>query len=182
MPEEAKTWRQKYGPWIAWLVGCIVSATVGAFTGVQIAPPPPPRIVEVPVDKLVIADGIEWSPTFGWVEMPDVIKTNLDEEKTLHFHNTPAGKAVMGDEDVFLWSAVRKVNNRAAPWYPNVRRIAGNRPIPGLYATGNCTASVMGRTYPGAGASIGASFVFAYIGAKHAAETARGTTPPASAR
>ncbi len=44
-----------------------------------------------------------------------------------------------------------------------------HQPIPGLYATGNCTASVMGRTYPGAGASIGASFVFAYIAMKHAA-------------
>jgi 3-oxosteroid 1-dehydrogenase len=44
-----------------------------------------------------------------------------------------------------------------------------HRPIPGLYATGNCSASVMGRTYPGAGASIGASFVFAYIAMKHAA-------------
>jgi 3-oxosteroid 1-dehydrogenase len=41
------------------------------------------------------------------------------------------------------------------------------QPIPGLYATGNCTASVMGRTYPGAGASIGASFVFGWIAAKH---------------
>jgi 3-oxosteroid 1-dehydrogenase len=45
-------------------------------------------------------------------------------------------------------------------------------PIPGLYATGNCTASVMGRTYPGAGASIGASFVFAYIAMKHVAQRA----------
>lgn len=35
----------------------------------------------------------------------------------------------------------------------------------GLYATGNCTASVMGRTYPGAGASIGASFAFGWIAA-----------------
>jgi 3-oxosteroid 1-dehydrogenase len=42
-------------------------------------------------------------------------------------------------------------------------------PMPGLYATGNCTASVMGRAYLGAGASIGASFVFAYVAAKHAA-------------
>lgn len=41
--------------------------------------------------------------------------------------------------------------------------------IAGLYATGNSTASVMGRTYPGAGASIGASFVFGYIAARHAA-------------
>ena len=46
-------------------------------------------------------------------------------------------------------------------------------PIPGLYAAGNCTASVMGRHYLGAGSSIGASFVFAYVAAKHAAEAAR---------
>jgi len=40
--------------------------------------------------------------------------------------------------------------------------------IGGLYATGNCTASVMGRVYPGAGASIAASFVFGFIAANHA--------------
>ena len=41
--------------------------------------------------------------------------------------------------------------------------------IDGLYATGNSTASVMGRSYPGAGASIGASFVFGYRAALHSA-------------
>ena len=41
--------------------------------------------------------------------------------------------------------------------------------IPGLYATGNSTASVMGRCYPAAGASIGATFVFGYLAALHAA-------------
>ena len=40
--------------------------------------------------------------------------------------------------------------------------------IPGLYATGNSTSSVVGRCYPGAGASIGASFTFGYIAATHA--------------
>jgi 3-oxosteroid 1-dehydrogenase len=40
--------------------------------------------------------------------------------------------------------------------------------IPGLYATGTSTASVMGRSYPGAGASVGPSFVWGYVAAKHA--------------
>ncbi|MBB4615041.1 FAD-binding protein [Novosphingobium taihuense] len=40
--------------------------------------------------------------------------------------------------------------------------------IPGLYATGNSTASVFGRCYPAAGASIGASFTFGYLAAHHA--------------
>ena len=44
--------------------------------------------------------------------------------------------------------------------------------IEGLYATGNCTASVMGRCYPGAGASIGAAFTFGYVAAHHAAGAA----------
>ena len=41
--------------------------------------------------------------------------------------------------------------------------------IDGLYATGNTTASVMGRTYPGAGCSIGPSFTWGFVAAKHAA-------------
>jgi 3-oxosteroid 1-dehydrogenase len=40
--------------------------------------------------------------------------------------------------------------------------------IPGLYATGVSTASVMGRAYPGAGSSIGPSFTWGYVAAKHA--------------
>lgn len=40
--------------------------------------------------------------------------------------------------------------------------------IPGLYATGTTTASVMGRAYPGAGSSIGPSFTWGYVAAKHA--------------
>ena len=41
--------------------------------------------------------------------------------------------------------------------------------IPGLYATGTTTASVMGRSYPGAGSSIGPSFTWGFVAAKHAA-------------
>jgi len=38
-----------------------------------------------------------------------------------------------------------------------------------LYAVGNSTASVFGRCYPAAGASISASFTFGYIAALHSA-------------
>lgn len=50
--------------------------------------------------------------------------------------------------------------------------------IPGLYATGNSTSSVCGPSYPGAGASIGASLTFGFIAANHAARsnTAFGAT------
>jgi 3-oxosteroid 1-dehydrogenase len=41
--------------------------------------------------------------------------------------------------------------------------------IPGLYATGVSTASVMGRSYAGAGSSVGPSFTWGFVAAKHAA-------------
>lgn len=44
-----------------------------------------------------------------------------------------------------------------------------DQPIPGLYATGNSTATVMGRKYLGPGASIANTMVFGYVAARHAA-------------
>jgi 3-oxosteroid 1-dehydrogenase len=43
-----------------------------------------------------------------------------------------------------------------------------DQPIAGLYAAGNCTATVMGRHYLGPGASIANSMVFGYVAARHA--------------
>ena len=45
-----------------------------------------------------------------------------------------------------------------------------DQPIPGLYTTGNMAATVMGRNYLGAGASIANTMVFGYIAARHVAE------------
>jgi 3-oxosteroid 1-dehydrogenase len=44
--------------------------------------------------------------------------------------------------------------------------------IAGLYATGVSTASVMGRAYPGPGSSVGPSFLWGYVAAKHAISSA----------
>ncbi|MDQ0154660.1 succinate dehydrogenase/fumarate reductase flavoprotein subunit [Robertmurraya andreesenii] len=37
--------------------------------------------------------------------------------------------------------------------------------VKGLYASGNCTASVMGETYPGPGATLGPGMTFGYLAA-----------------
>lgn len=42
-------------------------------------------------------------------------------------------------------------------------------PIEGLYAIGNAAANAFGKTYPGAGATIGQGFVFGMLAAEHAA-------------
>jgi 3-oxosteroid 1-dehydrogenase len=57
-------------------------------------------------------------------------------------------------------------------------RVLGPRdePIPGLYAAGNITATVMGRHYLGPGASIANGMVFGYLAAQDATRSHRGDT------
>lgn len=44
--------------------------------------------------------------------------------------------------------------------------------IPGLYAIGNCSSAVMGRSYPGAGSTLGPAMVYGFLAAQDIAEQA----------
>lgn len=87
-----------------------------------------PRTVTVieTIDRVVVVEKLippeDFTPTMGWVRDESVIEKNLDDTQTLHFGQTPAGKVVQGDEDVFLWRAVRKVAHLDDSHYPNVNQ------------------------------------------------------------
>ena len=57
---------------------------------------------------------------------------------------------------------------------------AAGDPITGVVRPGNTTASVMGRTYPGPGATIAPAVVFGYRAGRHAAARAVAVAEPQS--
>ncbi|NNE20519.1 MAG: FAD-dependent oxidoreductase [Myxococcales bacterium] len=54
---------------------------------------------------------------------------------------------------------------------------ADGRVIAGLYAAGNSSSSVMGRSYPGAGGTIGPALTFGFLAAEDAARRGHSPTP-----
>lgn len=55
---------------------------------------------------------------------------------------------------------------------------ADGQAIPGLYAIGNSAASMMGRTYPGAGSTIGPAMTFGYLAANHIHQQSQAAAKP----
>jgi hypothetical protein len=123
MADEEKTWWQTYRPLIWWAAATLVMTLAGGIGGWSFKPAPPPLFVPVPIPTPGINNNLnEFAQTFGWHKDDDAIGVNLDPSKTLHFENTPAGRAVQGDEDVFLWRAVRKAAKLPDTQYPNVNQ------------------------------------------------------------
>lgn len=52
------------------------------------------------------------------------------------------------------------------------------QPIPGLYASGNCSSAFTATSYPGAGATLGGAMTFSFLAANHLAAARAGTSAP----
>lgn len=103
----------------------VLPLLLGTAAGTQVVPEKVKTIeVEKRIEKQVPRlDEFEgYIPTTGWVRDDAAIEANTDPAKTLQFGDTPAGKASLGDDDVYLWRAVRKVAKLPDTQYPNVNQ------------------------------------------------------------
>ncbi len=116
--QPAPKWWAPYRPWVIKIAIAVVAALATHY-GLPPAAVEVAREVPVPVAQAP-AEPAEYSPTQGWHRDEATIAANLDPLTTPQFDVTPAGRVALGDDDVFLWQAVRKVNNRGPPWYPNI--------------------------------------------------------------
>jgi 3-oxosteroid 1-dehydrogenase len=59
------------------------------------------------------------------------------------------------------------LGSKGGPKTDDFARVLGTngKPIPGLYAVGNCAAPVMGDAYPGAGVTLGTTMTFGFLAA-----------------
>lgn len=115
-------WWAPYLPLAVRLGVMLLAAAVGAV-GHWIGADPKTieKTIEV-IKEVPVVQQAEYAPVNGWFRDEAAIAANLDPDKTPQFDATPAGRAALGDDDVFLWQSVRKVNNKGPPWYPNVNQ------------------------------------------------------------
>lgn len=115
-------WRDAIQGVLLWLLVFVLLSLVVVFAanGFRPVPPAPAPAAPAPLPEPVVvgADGV--GRFGGWVRDEAAIAANLDPAVTLHFERTPAGQVVRGDEDQFLWRAVRQAAGKAEPWYPNI--------------------------------------------------------------
>jgi len=63
------------------------------------------------------------------------------------------------------------LGSKGGPKTDEYARVLGvdGRPVAGLYAVGNCAATVMGDAYPGAGVTLGTTMTFGFLASSHIA-------------
>jgi hypothetical protein len=117
-----KDWLSRNWPWLLTTgLGWVVAAILAVSRGEPIPAPPVIPQQPQPAEAAPVGDVPAGLGT-GWQFDAETVAANLDPEQTQQFRDTPAGKSALGDEDVFLWQAVRRVNNRGPPWYPNINQ------------------------------------------------------------
>lgn len=121
-PPAPRDWRRALAPYLPWLTRLLIVVATALATRYGVPPAVIEVVKELPVPVLAPAEPGEYAPTQGWFRDDAQIAANLDPAATPQFDATPAGRAALGDEDVFLWQSVRKVNARGPPWYPNVNQ------------------------------------------------------------
>lgn len=129
----------KYGPWMLSVFLSIALSVVSLFAyffqGGPVPQPPGPlppfpqavAPADIPAGGFAVVADVppeETYKAFGFVADLEAEQAARIAGGIPNFADTPAGKAVAGDGDVFLWQAVRKANPARGPpsWYPNINQ------------------------------------------------------------
>lgn len=91
---------------------------------------------------------------------PTLANPNLDELGKAPYYAVPVQPGDIGTKGGLLTDASARVLRE------------DGAPVPGLYASGNVSAAVMGETYPGPGATLGPAMVFSYLAVEDIARAA----------
>lgn len=111
--EQPKRWWERYERLITWVVVAVVSGLLGGVFGVQVAPVPPPVVVEREV-AVPVMDEFAEPRAQGW--QYDPAEAEAVRAGRPAFADTPAGRAALAaDGDVYLWDAPKKALGAVLP-------------------------------------------------------------------